>query len=111
MKRGDEYKGFIQSCHIGLSTQNPEKGFNDTSFPSKVLSYMVNGLQVVSVEIPVLTSSGVNTMISYCADNSGKEVAGAILKTDITKQGFGEEIQTLHKAFKDEMKEITEDVK
>ena len=44
---GEEYIRFIQSCHIGLSTQNPDADFNETSFPSKVLSYMSNGLRVV----------------------------------------------------------------
>ncbi len=44
-----KYYEFLQKCHIGLSTQNPYEPFNNSSFPSKVLVYMANGLRVVSV--------------------------------------------------------------
>ena len=40
LKVGKEYLNFIQKCHIGLSTQNPNELFNATSFPSKILSYL-----------------------------------------------------------------------
>ena len=56
---GDEFTSFIQSCDIGFSTQNPDAAFNSTSFPSKILTYMVNGLRVVSVRIPAIEKSAV----------------------------------------------------
>ena len=49
--KGSAYIDFLQTCQIGLSTQNPDAAFNNTSFPSKILSYMSNGLQVVSADI------------------------------------------------------------
>ena len=49
--KGSAYIDFLQTCQIGLSTQNPDAAFNNTSFPSKILSYMSNGLQVVSIDI------------------------------------------------------------
>lgn len=111
MKQGEEYKKFIQSCHIGLSTQNSEKEFNNTSFPSKVLSYLVNGLNVASVKIPVLESSEVDGMISYCESNEGNQVADAIMRVDVTKQSPNEKIMALDTKFKEEMKKMTEDIK
>ena len=62
---GKNFCEFLQKCDIGLSTQNPNFIFNDTSFPSKVLTYLSNGLRVVSVRIPVLESSGVSDLLYY----------------------------------------------
>lgn len=61
---GEEYIKFIQSCDIGLSTQNPNGKYNDTSFPSKILSYMANGLRVVSIRIPAIEKSAVGKFIT-----------------------------------------------
>ncbi len=81
---GEEYIKFIQSCHIGLSTQNPNAQFNDTSFPSKVLSYMANGLRVVSIKIKVLETSAVNDFLYYYEENNPEKIAGAIKAIDMT---------------------------
>ncbi len=83
LKKDEEYIKFIQSCHIGLSTQNPGEIFNNTSFPSKVLSYMVNGLIVVSVDIPVLRVSDVNDFIFYYRENTPETVAETIKQISV----------------------------
>lgn len=75
---GEEYIKFIQSCHIGMSTQNPDGGYNDTSFPSKILSYMANGLYVVSVKIPVVEKSAIGTLMHFYNKNNGKMIADVI---------------------------------
>lgn len=79
---GREYIRFLQSCHIGLSTQTPDGAFNDTSFPSKVLSYMANGLRVVSARIAVLERSKLNDLISYYEKNTPQQIAEAIMRTE-----------------------------
>ncbi len=76
--RGAEYDNFLKKCHIGLSTQISSASFNDTSFPSKVLSYLSNGLTVVSGTISVLTTSKLNELICYYDDNEGKSISKAI---------------------------------
>ncbi len=75
---GEEYIRFLQSCDIGMSTQKPEGNFNDTSFPSKILSYLANGLYVVSVEIPVVKRAEISDLISFYKNASGEEIAHAI---------------------------------
>lgn len=85
LKKGAEFTNYVQRCHIGLSTQNPVGQYNVTSFPSKVLMYMANGLHVVSVDLPVLRESQVNDYIHYCADGSGESVAAAIRQVDLCK--------------------------
>ena len=62
---GEEYIRFLQSCDIGLSTQNPNAEFNNSSFPSKILSYMANGLRVVSVRIPAVERSKIGGSVIH----------------------------------------------
>lgn len=80
---GDDYIKFIQSCHIGLSTQDPTAAFNATSFPSKILSYMSNGLRVVSVRIPAIETSSIGEYMYYYDRQTPQEIAEAIMKVDI----------------------------
>ena len=76
---GEEYIRFIQSCDIGLSTQNPDAAFNSTSFPSKVLSYLANGLRVVSIRIPAIEKSAVGSILTYYDNQVPEEIANAII--------------------------------
>lgn len=76
--KGDEYKRFIQKCHIGLSTQNPNAAFNVTSFPSKILVYLSNGLKVVSIRIPVVEKSVVAECLSFYDEQTPQIIAKAI---------------------------------
>jgi hypothetical protein len=80
---GEEYLKFIQSCHIGLSTQRQTAAFNETSFPSKVLSYLSNGLRVVSVKIRALETSAVNDLLFYYEGDDPMEVARTIKLIDV----------------------------
>lgn len=80
---GEKYIRFIQSCDIGLSTQNPTAAFNGTSFPSKILSYMANGLRVVSIRIPVVETSAIADLINYYDNQTPMEIAKAIMSVRI----------------------------
>lgn len=77
---GEEYIRFLQSCDIGLSTQNPDAAFNGSSFPSKILSYLANGLRVVSIRIPAIETSAVGESMYYYEKQTPEEIASAILK-------------------------------
>ena len=77
--KGAAFDRFLQSCHIGLSTQDPNAAFNSTSFPSKILTYMGNGLTVVSIRIPAIELSAVASQIQFYNDQSPREVARAII--------------------------------
>ena len=76
--KGEEYINFIQNCQIGLSTQNPDAQFNATSFPSKILSYMANGLRVVSIRIRVVEKSDIGNFIYYYDEQTPQNIANAI---------------------------------
>lgn len=83
LKNGDEYIKFLQSCHIGLSLQDPTAMFNNTSFPSKVLSYLANGLRVVSIKIRALETSDVNELLYYYDEQTPENIAKAISSIDV----------------------------
>ena len=86
---GEDYIRFIQSCHIGLSTQNPSGAYNDTSFPSKILSYMANGLRVVSIRIPVVETSAIGEYINYYDEQTPEKIAKAIKSVDFNDEYNG----------------------
>ena len=82
---GEEYIRFVQSCDVGFSTQMPDAAFNDTSFPSKVLSYLANGLRVVSVRIKALERSAINDLLYYYDENTPVAIARAVQGIDFTQ--------------------------
>ena len=84
LKNGDEYNRYLQWCDLGLSTQNPEATFNNTSFPSKVISYLANGLRVLTAPIDVLTHSEFGDILYYYRDNDPKKIADVIRSIDFS---------------------------
>jgi len=78
--QGEEFIRFLQKCQIGLSTQDPTAIFNSTSFPSKILTYLSNGLRVVSVRIPAIENSGVGHAMFYYDEQEPAKIANAIIK-------------------------------
>lgn len=101
LKSGKEYIEFIQKCNIGLSTQNPAAKFNSTSYPSKILSYMANGLRVVSIKIPVVEYSAIGKYIYYYDNQTAFDIAKVIKNIKLQDTYSGREIiSNLNKKFK-----------
>lgn len=104
---GEEYIQFLQKCHIGLSTQNPDASFNATSFPSKILSYMANGLEVVTVEIPVLKISNIGRYMHFYDNQNPKLIAEAIESVILNDRFLGKLLlKELNSNFQKELKTI-----
>ncbi len=89
---GEDYIRFIQKCHIGLSTQNPAATFNETSFPSKILSYMSNGLRVVSIKIPAIEKSAIGSYMFYYDRQTPEQIANAIKSVNLSAEYDGRKI-------------------
>ena len=107
---GEEYIKFIQSCDIGLSTQNPDADFNATSFPSKILSYMANGLRVVSIRIPAIETSAIGKYMYYYDEQTPKAIANAIKNVNINDDYNGRKvISELDLQFQKDLKWLLED--
>lgn len=109
MLTGEDYIYFIQNCDIGLSTQNPDAAFNATSFPSKILSYMANGLRVVSIRIPAIEQSAVGDMLYYYDNQTPEEIAKTIMSVNIHDGYDGRKrIQELDRKFLVDLRKILE---
>ena len=105
VKLNEEYLKFIQKCQIGLSTQNMDASFNDTSFPSKILSYMSNGLEVVSANIGVVKNSKIGQYIHFYEVQDEKEIANVILNINLNaKSNNVDVVKELDKEFKEDLK-------
>lgn len=89
---GEQYICSIQKCEIGLSTQNPDEAFNATSFPSKILSYMSNGLRVVSARVPAVETSSLGKAVYYYDLQEPKEIANAIMSINLSENYDGRKI-------------------
>ncbi len=104
-----DYIRFIQSCDIGLSTYNPDAAFNATSFPSKILSYLANGLRVVSTRIPAIEQSAVGDKMYYYNEQTPESIAKAILTVNVEeKYDSREQIASLSKRFEGELAAMLE---
>lgn len=81
---GDDYAAFLQKCHIGLATQIPDAKYADTSFPSKIISYLTNGLYVLSARFPAVEDCEVSKWISFYDKQTPKSIAEGIMSIDIS---------------------------
>lgn len=81
--RGNDFKQFLQKCRIGLVTQDISCSFNETSFPSKVLMYLTNGLEVIAGRIPAIEQSGVGNIVNYYDQQSSESIAKTIMSINL----------------------------
>ena len=91
LKSGEEYIQFLQKCHIGLCTQIPDAKYTETSFPSKVLVYLANGLRVLSVRIPAVEQSDIGDLLFYYDEQKPEKIAEAIQSIDMNLPYDGRE--------------------
>lgn len=106
-KSGDEYNEYLQKCQIGLSTQIPDGVYNDTSFPSKILSYMCNGLNVVTINIKVVNKSTINDYVNFYYEHKPELIAAAIIDAKIYDSSeILKKIEQLDEKFIEQMKKI-----
>lgn len=78
VKRGDDYKRYLQKCHIGLCPLNSSSKFQSACFPSKITSYLANGLRVVTTENEILRTSAYGNIIIYARNEAPIEFAKAV---------------------------------
>lgn len=107
---GNEYNIFLQQCHIGLSTQRPEGAFNDTSFPSKIMVYLANGLNVVSIYTDVIGSFDGSDVIDFYHHDNPKEIANAIINSSKHLQDQRKVVEHLDESFICQLRTLITDV-
>lgn len=75
---GADYNRFLQGCDVGICVQNTEAAFNMYSFPSKILSYLGNGLSVLCVSMPAVSESPLRDLLYFCQTNEPSDIAKEI---------------------------------
>ena len=103
----EAFVNLMQSCSIGLCTQDPTSLLNLTSFPSKILNYMANGLVVLSGRNRAIEESSIADVIYYYDEQSPKAMADAVLRIEYSDLEEGRNLlNELDRHFKDGLEEL-----
>lgn len=103
MLSGWEFDNFLLSCNIGLNPQNSGE-YMETAFPSKVLSYLSHGLNVVTTNLKSLSVSKVADLLMFTEEPTPERIANAILKIDIKSPNYiYSRIETLDMNFRKDL--------
>ena len=103
----DEFLDLMHHCTIGLCTQDPTNKLNLTSFPSKILNYMSNGLVVLSGRNRVIEDSRVGDLVYYYDEQTPASIARAIMAIETPDGRAGKErLKELDLRFEQELKSI-----
>ncbi len=81
-----ELDQFLSSCYIGVCLQNTNTRYNSYAFPSKIITYLANGVPVLCSKIDVVQESAVSECIEFCDAESPEEVALKIREADWDKK-------------------------
>jgi len=111
---GQQYWQFLQGCDIALSTHaytaESISSANHT-FPSKVLTYLANGLPVVAQKLDVLEQSSVCDFFSFYETANPEEIAKAVLSVRRTGADAPRKmIEDLNRDFEQKMEELLKHV-
>jgi len=86
VKHGAEYVEYVQSCELGLVLQDMDASFNANSFPSKILSFISNGLEVLAPDIPTIATSPFASSLYLYHDESAQEIAKIVKGIDFSQR-------------------------
>lgn len=104
---GDSYNRFLQKCDVGLCSQNLNEKYNDSSFPSKIFTYLANGLRVVSVQLKAVKTSEIGKLLYYSKSDIPKDIADAIKGIDFESEYDSRLVLSeLHKKFVKEFQKL-----
>ena len=105
---GDDFVKYCQQCHIGLSTQSMTGEYLQTSFPSKILSYMCMGLHVVSCYVECVSTSTIGDIVTYYYSDTSEDIASAIKSVNIDNvwDVVTERMSALHKNFSKKLEKL-----
>lgn len=104
---GEEFYRFLNKCDVGLATQN-NGDFSNTSFPSKILTYLGCGLSVVAPPIDAVRLSPVSDLVNEYASFDPKDVAKSIMNCfgDCHQINTKQSIKELDINLKEELRQI-----
>lgn len=104
--KGQEYLSFLQSCDIGICIQDEKDDFNKYEYPSKIFSYLSNGLQVVANNLIQLQRSAVYPYLHISNSTKPKDIAKAIMSCKNNYIDSTTILEKLDNDFKTHLKQI-----
>lgn len=104
--RGTEYKQFLQTCVVGVVGQIASATYASTSFPSKILSYMANGLTVVSDRFDAVENSALGESLIYTKGDGAEDLAEAIKCAASEERESRQILEDLHTRFAKELRAL-----
>ena len=79
LKRGNDYISYLQKFRYGLCPLTTELSYQTACFPSKISSYMANGVNVITTLNPVVKNSAYGSFVHFVKDDDPKNFAEAML--------------------------------
>lgn len=104
--KGNDYLNYIHHCDIGVCIQNPDDTFNLYEFPSKIFSYMSNGLKVVTNRLEQIEKSSVAPFLTIADDANPESVAKAITLASSMDISSKDILNKLDATFKNELRQL-----
>lgn len=108
IKTGDMYKKYIQECDIGLCIQDDKDIFNRYGFPSKVISYLANGLDVICNDLIQIKTSNVINYVNIVESSNAIDIANYINNYNYKRINARNAIRVMDDIFHQELKLLVE---
>lgn len=109
--KGEAYLNYIQNCDIGVCVQDPEDIFNLYEFPSKIFSYMSNGLCVVVNELEQIIKSEVANYLTIAKGIEPIQIANAIIDAKNAQVDATEVLSRMNSRFSNKLKDIMDEIR
>lgn len=106
--KGIEYIEFLQSCDIGVCIQDEKDEFNKYEFPSKIFSYLSNGLMVVTNDLVQVRESEVGQYLCISKNTKPVCIARSIMKCKENNCNSKTVLEHLDSKFEKDIKELFE---
>ena len=104
--KGMAYIDYLQKCDIGVCIQDENDVFNRYEYPSKIFSYISNGLQVIANDLIQLRKSKVFPYLHIVYSKKPQDIARRIKSCMENKIDSEDVLKMLDRNFKEEIQTI-----
>lgn len=106
IRTGRKYREYLQKCDIGLCIQDQTDIFNRYGFPSKVVSYLSNGLDVITNGLIQIKTSELAGYVNIVESDEAETIAVYINEKRYQKRNAEAVVRSLDLAFHAELEKL-----
>ena len=106
---GSDLFKLLQSCHLGLVAQAQDQAFTNTSFPSKIYTYLTNYLPVICLSNELILASPVAGVLYLYKENNPALIAELIQKISFSRESeilLIDRVNKINQQFENELMKI-----